>query len=58
MDIGAASQTLLMEIKLYVSDAGYTVVRFQCQLRLSLRVFTYKGLKAARWRLSEFPDFS
>ena len=27
-----------------------TVVRFRCQLRLSLRVFTYKGLKAARWR--------
>ena len=32
-----------------------TVVRFRCQLRLSLRVFTYKGLKAVRWRLSGCP---
>ena len=35
-----------------------TVVRFRCQLRLSLRVFTYKGLEAARWRLSGCPGLS
>ena len=42
---------------LLVCDAGYTVVRFRWQLRLSLHVFTYKGLTAAQWRLSEYPGF-
>ena len=35
----------------------YTVVQFRYQLRLTLHVITYKVLKAARWRLSEYPGF-
>ena len=36
----------------------HPLVQFRYQVRLNLRVITYKVLKAARWRLPECPGFS
>ena len=56
-DIGF-SLTLLTEFKLCLWRMLYGGAILVSAAFPVLRVFTYKGLKAARWRLSECPGYS
>ena len=54
---GGPEQTLLTEVKLRVRRRLYGGA-IPVSAAFVLRVFTYKGLKAARWHSSECPGFS